>query len=66
MMMIDLDYIWWKEYYNFIVFFWIKKKVAAVTYIVMNKRKMIVHTLTEDERNICIDLTTDEIDEYLL
>jgi hypothetical protein len=32
----------------------------------MNKRKMIVHTLTEDERNNGIDLTTDEIDAYLL
>jgi hypothetical protein len=32
----------------------------------INKRKLLVHTLTEEEKNITIDLTTDEIDTYLI
>jgi hypothetical protein len=32
----------------------------------LNKRKMIVHDLTENERNISLDLTTEEIDIFLL
>jgi hypothetical protein len=31
-----------------------------------NERKMIVHDLTEDERKMSLDLTTEEIDIYLL
>jgi hypothetical protein len=31
----------------------------------LNRRKMIVHDLTDEERSIPIDLTTDDIDYYL-
>jgi Ulp1 family protease len=43
-----------------------KSKGSSSHLHLMNKRKIIVHTLTEDERNNGIDLTTDEIDAYLL
>jgi Ulp1 family protease len=45
----------------------LNKKIGRSSHLyLMNKRKVIVHNLTEEERNFGIDLTTDEIDEYLL
>jgi hypothetical protein len=43
------------------------RKGSRNTLYLLNKRNLkIVHDLTEDERNISFDLTTEEIDTYLL
>jgi hypothetical protein len=43
------------------------RKGSRSTLYLLNKRNLkIVHDLTEDERNISLHLTTEEIDNYLL
>ena len=43
------------------------RKGSRNTLYLLNKRNLkIVHDLTEDERNISLHLTTEEIDNYLL
>jgi hypothetical protein len=50
--------------YGEIILQYHKKDSRSHLYL-LNRRKMIVHDLTDEERNIPIDLTTDDIDSYL-